>query len=317
MGTVTLKELSNITGYSIRSVNRALKGQAGIGEDARKKILEAARKVGYTPNIAARNLRNKQSNFVGIIVPDNTIEASGKKLLALQYEYERAGFYPVVGLFDGDHRRLKKTLREWAGLVSTVVFVTWSEAIDPSRFLAGLPQRFIFIDCPVYGNSQTVISIDRSSGIRTGIKRLIEKGHQRIARCGNMRSSRSGFDDAFASAVDCEKIFVQTRGIEFEDGYTAGPGLMNKKVEAVFFDTDRMALGFYKYVQENGISIPEQIAVIGFDDDTAGQYAFPSLSTVAHPITEISRKTVELTKSSMSEPGQLILNTEFIQRESS
>ncbi len=78
-----------------------------------------------------------------------------------------------------------------------------------------------------------------------------------------------------------------------------------------------MALGFYKYAQENSISIPDQIAVIGFDDDAAGQYAFPGLSTVSHPLTAISRKTVELTKTSLSKAGQLTLDTKFIQRESS
>ncbi len=306
-----------MTGYSIRSVNRALKGQPGISDDARKEILAAAKRAGYTPNIAARNLRKKQSNFVGIIVPDNGLEIQGKKLLALQYELEKEDFYPILGIFDGDNRRLKNTLREWAGLVGTVVFMKWSETIDPDRFLSGLPQRFIFIDSPVYGDNQATINIDRSSGIRTGIAKLIEKGHHCIARCGNIRSSRSGFDEAFKNTLDCDKVFIPTRGVAFEDGYEVGRELIKRKVDAVFFDTDRMALGFFKYALENGITIPDHIAVIGFDNDTAGQYAFPGLSTVAHPIAEISRKTVEFTKSPLSKPGQVVLNTEFIQRESS
>ena len=75
-------------------------------------------------------------------------------------------------------------------------------------------------------------------------------------------------------------------------------------------------MGFYKYAAENNIAIPEQIAVIGFDNDTAGQYAVPSLSSVAHPVEAISRETVKITNSPSTEIKQLTLNTEFIRRDS-
>lgn len=318
VSNVTLKKLSEQTGYSIRSVNRALKGQAGIGKETRERILAAAKKVGYTPNIAARNLRKKQNNFVGILVPNNTLEVYARKRLMLQREFEVAGFYPVIGLFEKDAKQLKKTLCDWAGLVETVVVMQWAEELDPERLLKDLPFRFIFIDCSVYGNKFTSISIDRSSGIRSGIEALIADGRRRIARCGNMRSSRSGFDHAFTGEVpaDCKKIFIPSGGLEFVDGYAAGKALVNEKVDAVFFDTDRLALGFYKYAAEHNISIPNRIAVIGFDNDTAGQYAMPALSSVAHPIEAISRETVKITNSPSTEIKQLTLNTEFIRRSS-
>ena len=318
VSNVTLKKLSEQTGYSIRSVNRALKGQPGIGQETRERILEAARKAGYTPNIAARNLRKKQNNFVGIIVPNNTLEVFARKRLMLQCEFEMAGFYPVIGLFGKDAKHLKKTLCDWAGLVETVVIMQWSEELDPERLLKGLPFRFIFIDCSVYGNKFTNISVDRSSGIRSGVETLIAGGRRRIARCGHMRSSRSGFDHAFTGAIpaDCQKLFIPSGGLEFADGYAAGKILLKEQVDAVFFDTDRLALGFYKYAAENHIAIPDQIAVIGFDDDTAGQYAVPSLSTVAHPMEAISRETVKIASSSSNEVTQLILKTEFIRRDS-
>ncbi|MCK4981643.1 MAG: substrate-binding domain-containing protein, partial [Victivallaceae bacterium] len=81
-------------------------------------------------------------------------------------------------------------------------------------------------------------------------------------------------------------------------------------------DTDRMALGFLKYAWKNGIKIPEDISVIGFDDDPVGTQSCPALSTVAHPIEEMNNKIIELINRKVKTGESFVFSTKFINRES-
>jgi len=109
---------------------------------------------------------------------------------------------------------------------------------------------------------------------------------------------------------------LETGANNFEDGYKFGEKLVKSKADAVFFDTDRMAFGFLKYAWEKGVRIPDDIAVVGFDDDPWGSFSCPSLSTVAHPIAEVNEKIVELAEQRSSAPSTVIFPTKFIKRQS-
>jgi DNA-binding LacI/PurR family transcriptional regulator len=319
---VTLKEIAEKAGVSIRSVTRALKGQDGLAEKKRQEIVEIASRLGYVPNVAARNLRMRKSNFIGIVNSPNSNEIWQRKMVDLQARLEHQGFFPLVGLFHQNPAELQAMLRDWAGIVDTVVFFAWYGGAMPEKVLHGLPQRFIFADCLTQGQGNgfgTVINIDRSVGIKTGVVELIERGYRRIGRCGNNNMARAeGFDGAFENVPSnqVERLFFNTEKAEFADGYKMGNEIVLSGVDAVFFDTDRLALGFLKYAYENDVKIPQDIAVIGFDDDMAGIYSCPSLSSVAHPIAEINGKIVELMKKGDENTGQFIYPTTFIRRES-
>ena len=127
-----------------------------------------------------------------------------------------------------------------------------------------------------------------------------------------------GFDSAVRGRTDVESVRIPVRGIEFADGYRCGPELVRSKADAVFFDTDRMALGFYRYAHEHKIRIPEQIAVAGFDNDTPGAYAIPSLSTVSHPLEEEVREAVRIIteRDRAREAKTIFFPTKLILRES-
>lgn len=316
---VTLKQIAETVGMSIRTVNRALKAQGGISDIRRQEILTAAARMGYVPNIAARNLRLRKSSFVGIVTGTHEYDIYIRKSHDLQHRLELQGFFPIIGILQEDQDAVRAMLSEWAGMVDTVVLFNWGEWL-PEKVLASLPQQFIFVDCssvsPKCGFHQIII--DRSSGIKDAILFLLESGRSRIVRCGNIHTRVKGVEEAFRSfrGGRAEKILLETGASNFEDGYKFGDKLMKSKADAVFFDTDRMAFGFLKYAWEKGVKIPDDIAVVGFDDDPWGNFSCPSLSTVAHPIAEVNEKIVELAEQRSSAPATIVFPTKFVKRQS-
>jgi DNA-binding LacI/PurR family transcriptional regulator len=317
---VTLKEIAEASGTSVRSVNRALKGQSGVGAEKRAAIVQIAKELGYVPNIAARNLRMRQSNFVGIIVPLKQSEAQQRRLADLQARLEAEGMFPLMGSLR-EPEQLKQMLREWTGIVSTVIFCAWDSRIDSESLLNGFTQHYIFVDCSGITNRRDIIiTVDRQAGIRQGVAQLAKSGRQRIAYCGyNMPNRISGFNSALeeVNPDKTEKLFITTEQIDFADGYNAAPEIMTSRADAVFFITDRLALGFLKYAYEHKIRIPEDIAVIGFDDDQPGHYSCPALSSVAHPISEINEKIIEILVTKNLTTKEFSYETIYNQRESS
>ncbi|MDD2478807.1 MAG: LacI family DNA-binding transcriptional regulator [Victivallaceae bacterium] len=316
MGNVTLKKIAELSEVSIRTVSRALKNHPGVKPETGQRVLELAERLGYTPNIAARNLRLNHSNVVGIIMSSNySNNVAIRKVNDLQKQLEGEGLFPLLGHLPKETEDLRQILQEWAGLVSTVVFLNWRSQLNPAVVLYGLPQQFIFVDIPNISDFHS-LTIDRSRGIRNGIAHLVESGRRRIARCGNIPNRESGFMQAFNDYADKEvKHFYFEAPSMFNDGIELAPQLIFNDIDAVFFDTDRMAYGFLKYCWQHAIAVPQQIAVIGFDDDPWGEYSCPALSTVAHPIADINEEIVELALNP-AKPQKKEFPTRFIKRES-
>ena len=317
MAQITLKELAERANTSIRSVNRALKGQEGLGEKKRAEILKLASELGYTPNIAARNLRLQRSNFVAVLSSNAHDNVHLRKVNDLVVKLKQRGFFPLLSMQPQSTEEAGQMLREWSGLVKYVVVLG---SLKPEVLAAceKMPLHFILIDCAEHSKSCSRLLIDRSNGIRDGILCLGRSGRRKLARCGDIANRQDGLEKAFRELKENEKmdyVFFESPA-SFDEGLSIGDKLVESGVDSVFFDTDRMALGFLKYAWKNNIRIPEDIAVIGFDDDPMGLQSCPSLSTVAHPIEEMNNKIIELIENNAESGEEFVFSTKFIRRES-
>lgn len=323
MPQITLKQLAELSGLSIRTVNRVLKNQANVVPEKREAVLKLAEKYHYVPNMAARNLRLRKKNFVGILCRDFGTEVFVQKINDLELRLSAAGYYPVLGHLDRSAADLERTLNDWAGIAGyvTVMNSVPESALDCLNKVVGkrLPLHFIFVDQECGGNSHSLM-IDRASGVCDAVSHLLRSGRRRILHCGCLDSRKEGMRKAFArhpvsSAEKIQVLYLDSLG-EFENGYRDGARIMESGADAVVFDTDRMAAGFLKYAVEHSIEIPERIAVVGFDDDIVARMSVPSLSTVAHPVAEINSTILEIIEQNPEETVRKVFPTKFIPRES-
>ena len=316
MSDITLKKLSELSGLSIRSVRRALQGKSGLSEENRRKVLSIAREKTYTPNIQARNLRLQKNNIVGIVVRDFQRDSIAlRKVNHLNVLLTRNGYCTLFGINNGKRPDLEELLRQWNGMVGSVIFFSWDNSWNTRELTQLFSAQFIIVDQKSDCGHSMII--DRGSGIYDAITYLLKSSHRSIARCGNIESREHGFNQALQdlNSPEVKHRYFPSQS-NFEDGYQVGEKLLKGKFDAVFFDTDRMAFGFLKYCWEHSVKIPEQIAVVGFDDESFDLFSSPSLSTVAHPVEEMSNAILQLVKHPEEEYRELVFKTRFIKRES-
>ena len=313
MPGITLKKLSELSGLSIRTVNRVLKDQGDVSNANRELVKSLARKYNYIPNIAARNFKLQKKNSVGILMNSHLRnEAHLKKTAGLERAQIADGYYPLIG--GRKYRDPLLILQDWMGAVDCVVSFFMPESPDERAQLKNYPYNYIFIDC---AEAEAFNSIDtnRATGIGEAFDALISRHCRRILHCGWLRRRIEAVRECAAVRNGrAEFTFLNGGGQEFEHGYSSGAQVMASGADAVFFDTDRMAAGFYRYAWENRVRIPEDISVVGFDDDSASLMLTPPLSTVAHPIDEISAAVLEIATERPREPRHLVLDSHFVDR---
>ena len=294
--SVTLKTVADEAGVSIRTAGRVLRGGGPVSEKTAERVRDAADRLAYVPNAAARNLRRKSCRIVGVISADGSHELVHTRLRLLERSLRKAGRDMLIGSLPGTLEGLKQMLLEWTGFADYVIFTCWNPDWNAEELLR-LPVRCIFLNVDPGTDRFDRLLSERATGVREVILALIRSGAKKIAHVSGIGTGAGrieGFESAVSSRRDVKAIRIPAKGIEFADGYQSGAAVIRSGADGVFFDTDRMALGFYRYAHEHGIRIPEQVAVAGFDNDTPGAYAIPTLSTVAHPLEEETREAVRI-----------------------
>ena len=312
---ITLKQLAELSGLSVRTVGRALSGQGYVAPEKRELVQQLAKKYKYTPNLAARNLRLKNRRFVGIINGGFRLSANARKLSMLNWQLTANGYWPLLGCIK-DTELCLTMLQEWAALAEYVVVLQENRPQILSLIAAEaekLPIKFIFADCHNAPQGRS-IRVDRAGSVCNMLEELDKMQFKHLVYCGIIDSRREGVDMARQKNLSM-KISVIEAPPEFENGYFCGEKIMQSGADAVFFDTDRMAMGFYRYASENNIKIPDDISVIGFDDEVLASLTTPSLSTLAHPREKIAETVVKMIIDNCDEPTEP-MPMNFIKRDS-
>ena len=315
MAGVTLKKLAELSGLSIRTVNRVLKNQGEVSPEKCELIRKLAAQYRYVPNIAARNFRLRRKNIVGVLTYERlSIESHLQKIAELERQLIAAGYYPVIGCTQA--RATARILEEWNGTVDFIGSVQHPQDPDGLAPLDNLPYQFIFVDCPADPRHHR-IAVNRETGIAAAYECLLEAGCRRIVHCGKPGLREPLVKRCIATLGDrAEFRHIRTERSELEDGFASGAAIIRSGADAVFFDTDRMAVGFYRYAWAHRIRIPDDISVVGFDDDSVAGVLPPPLSTVAHPVEEISRAIMEIVAAPPAAPVTRTLDTRFVRRDS-
>ena len=314
------------------TASRVFSGNPAVSDEARRAVERAAAELGYVPNAAARSLAAGRSESVGVVIPEPGSRFFLDPLLprlltGIGEELSASGLQMVLFAPQSavDIQRLEQYLV--GGHVDAVLLLALHESESlPTRLHArGIP--VVFGGRPRQAIDVSFVDVDNHAGGRAATQHLIEQGRRRIAHIAGprhlpgTRERLQGFREATWNAAIRSDLVEQ--GEPDRDGGEMAMGrllALGHEVDAVFAASDAMAAGAMWALQVLGRRVPEDVAVIGFDDSPIASATQPPMSSVKQPIEEMGREMARLVLSLSAvreqAPRQMILSPELAVRQS-
>jgi LacI family transcriptional regulator len=302
---VTIKSVAKAAGVSISTVSRVINSPEGVRQETRNRVLEAMENLRYKPNSVARSLSSKRTRSLGLIVPNVSDFFVNELYKGVNRAATKRGMKVI--LYDSDSNRNR--------IVSGLEFMKEHRVdgiIYSSDFIpAEHNQMFLNLNVPVVltltessSAELTAFKADDVQAAFDAVKYLVSRGHQSIAMIsGHLNDEVSGKSrfDGFRMALNYYNlVFSEDRVAygewRYQHGYTAMTELLAKRqtnhFTAVFAASDEMAVGAMRCLHDNGLRVPEDISVIGFDDISIADMVTPKLTTVRQSFEQIGSAAV-------------------------
>jgi DNA-binding LacI/PurR family transcriptional regulator len=301
----TLADVAERAGVSTSTASRALNGHAGLAPATRAAVEDAAASLNFKPSALARSLRTRQTYTVGLVVPDVSAPFYAAALKGAQGRLEQAGYR--VMLMDAN-QDVDRELAALETLLSHQVdgLLVATTGMSRAVFDATVTPRAtptIFFDGVIDDTGDGAVLLDNGRGIELLVEHLVEHGHERIAvLAGSQRESAGAARlRAFRAAMEThasppEERFVKICEWAIADGRRAGAELLADPdpATAVLASSAELALGFMAAAADRGARIPEDIALVAFDDPYFGELLEPPLTAVAYDSRLIGATAADL-----------------------
>ena len=333
-GRTTLEEVARAALVSRATVSRVVNGDPRVQGPTRSAVEAAIRDLGYVPNRAARSLVTRRSDSVAVVIPEPATQVFGdpffpRLLRGISDALSTQELQLVLLMPQGraDEQRVERYLA--AGHTDGVVLVSL-HGMDP------LPHNLRDRGIPVVvggrppGDGISYVDVDNRRGARAAVQHLLDSGRRQVATIAGPQDMPPGADRlaGYRETLTSGGLPVDERMIEVAD-FTADGGRFamdrllaaQPRLDAVFVASDLMAIGALTSLRAAGRSVPDEVAVVGFDDSSLATTAQPQLSSVRQPIEEMGREMTRLLLDSIRDPGgsprRTILDTSLIVRTSS
>jgi DNA-binding LacI/PurR family transcriptional regulator len=331
----TLEQVAALAGVSRATVSRVVNGSPGVRPVVRAQVERAVAKLGYVPNRAARSLVTRRADSVALVVSEpharffsepffagmvrgvsGALAGTGVQLLLLiaqDLDRGRLERYVVGGHVDG----------------VLLASVHGDDPLPATLERAGVPAVLVGRPAGVNGARASYVDADNRGGARAAVAHLASRGRRRIATVtgpldmGVGLDRLDGYRDGLAAAgLAADPGLVEPGDFTEEAGAAATARLLERPgrpVDAIFAASDLMAAGALRALRAAGRRVPEDVAVVGFEDSAVARYAQPPLTTVRQPIEEMGRQATRLLLATVAgEAGgmHLVLDTELVVRAS-
>ena len=305
---------------SVATVSRVLNQSGPVRAETRRRILDITRRLAYSPNSAARALSTSRTGTLGVLLPDLYGEFFSEVIRGLDQTARRHEYHLLVSGSHDDAGEMRAALQAMRGRVDGLV-VMWPEADTsalPAAVFEALP--VVLINCSSPARAAAVLRIDNRGGARTMTRYLLEQGHRRIAFVAGIRGNTDaaerlrGFRMALREAgVDRAGCPELAGDFTEEGGYRAVEPLLalRRRPTAVFAANDSTAVGVISRLREAGLKVPQDIAVVGFDDVPIARYLNPPLTTMHVNMQQLGTRAIEMLLAAMG-PGGLPADREEI-----
>lgn len=324
----TIREIAKEAGVSTATVSRVFNDAETVKPAMRARVMQVIDRHHYVSDGLAGGLASRRSRLVGLIIPTmiNSIYASSTQ--AIQNVAQSAGYTVLVGISDFKPEQEAQLIHQLIGRRVEGLILTGAER--PPRVYEKLRRNgtpFVITWKLARGSNLPCVSFDNHRAAATAVAHLVSLGHRRIGLiCGQTavndraRGRREGFLAAMTKhGLPVEPSLVLERKFEFVEGRAAmHQMLLNPRPPtAVFCANDIQAIGALGECREQGLRVPDDISIIGFDDLPIVQYTMPQLTTVRVPASEMGQRAMESLLHAMSDGEKCIrleLPTELVVR---
>ncbi len=327
---VTLKDIAEIASVSITTVSRALADKRDIGNSTKRKIREIAERFDYRPNEVARSLILQKTYSIGLVICEIT-NPFYSRLAASIERHVKKNDYSLFLAVHSTHEEKDECIRmlqrkKVDGIILVPVF--YKKDIEMYVNLQSGSTPFVicgnieFLECDS-------VTINRTEAVEKVLRHLIEQNRKKIGYlCVSdtavaFSTKLRGFEEAlYRFGIKCNRDWMIEGQPTLEDGYRKMEKMLalKNRPDAIFCHNDLVAIGAMKAIKDNGLSIPDDIAVAGFDNIAESRFYDPGLTTVDQPVEQMSLRLVELLLKRIENPHgtreTIVLESELIVRDS-
>lgn len=304
---VTIKDVAEQCGLSVTTVSLVLNNKPNrISEKTKEKIIKTAEELHYRPNQIAVSMVTKRTHTIGLILPDVSNLYFSELAKAIEEESALQGYTVLYGNTSDDRKKDMEYLKVFLGRGVDALIMVHSHAfsMEDQNKLWKLVQSshtpILAVDRSVFLPQVPAVMVDQRMGGMAATQHLIQLGHRRIGCITGPKYVNSSTERAFGyrQALESAGIAYDPKLIYHGDfrPQSGAEGLLplwKQGITALFVCNDMMAMGVYQACQKEGIRIPEELSVVGYDDIFFIEYLYPPLTTVRQPVAEIGKEAAK------------------------
>ena len=325
---VSIKDVAEVAGVSTATVSRVLTNGLHVRPEVRERVLAAVERLGYRPNLVARSLRSQQSTTLGLIVSDirNPFFTAISRAVE-DTSYEQG--YSIM-LCNTDENPEKEgiylNLMQDAGIAGVIISPTQQN--DALFTSPNFPLPIVVVDRPMVNGDVDAVLLDNVAAAYRLTAHLIEQGYQRIGILSSEMSTGQERQLGYEKALRAHRIVPRTEYIKniapkMEAGYEATLKILDmiEPPDALFTVNSLLAAGALQAIRERNLTIPDDIALVTFDETTWASLVQPAITLIAQPTYEIGKTATELLLQRIADPTRptrhVILTGQLLVRGSS
>ncbi len=335
MKNVTLDDVARKAGVSRATVSRVVNNYPHVSSRVRQRVLRAIEEMGYNPNIPARSLASRRTGNIGFVIPNSlhtffTDPYFPRLIEGIAHGCNENDYTFSLFVFHTAEMEARLLPRLTGGGLVDGIIVQATDTDDKvlQRFVHG-KVPFVIAGRPLGISQVNYIDVDNVTGAYNAVAHLIRVGRRRIGTITGPLNTAAGLDrlEGYRRALADRNLpgredWIVTGDFTQQSGYYAARQLLQRdpNLDALFAASDTMAVGALQAIKDVGKRVPEDIALVGYDDLPPAQLADPPLTTVRQPIRRFGMHALEILldviENGSTPPRQVVLETELVVRKS-
>jgi LacI family transcriptional regulator len=329
--SITIRDVARTAEVSVGTASRVINGKATVGAEVRDRVLKAIETLGYHPDAIAQSMRRGSTHVIGCVIRDINIPSLAAFVHAAHNVLDRAGFSLLVSNSEGREDRERELLTRLNSQRSDGIMIGPYSAMTPAfdKFLRGIGAPIVMVDRdePAWADA---VMVDHAGSARKATSRLIDLGHRRIALLTGgpsiypARERIRGFTEAFkAKGIDLDPSLIRANSFLSPESFRQTSALLVAKEPptAIIAGGIDMLAGVIRAIRVRGLSIPDDISVVGAGDSELAELHMPAISVQHWDQGEVGAAAASLLLNRIrevasDEPQHVLVQSEFIERAS-